>query len=206
MERACVIEVMYIDPDAYVNVVNHNLRKEIVKALYRKTLHSPISKKELADAIGIDYHQLVYQLNNQLNEFWKVAHEKKVRGTRIEFIEPLSKNAIFITLGKENTIHLIDPLAGLFGSLKKVGVRCDSCSEEEVGNCLEHLKKASLTFQITQPEKSVLATNQRLPPLKPLDYAIIRSLRGISKGEKSVITIPCERCSFIKRIVKINGV
>jgi len=70
----------YIDPETYTSIVNHDLRKRILTKLYRSTRTSPISKQELADSLGIDYHQLVYQLNHHLRDFWTVKEEQKVRG------------------------------------------------------------------------------------------------------------------------------
>lgn len=205
MKNACIIEISYIDPESYVSLANHDLRKEILKTLYRRALNSPISKQELAESIGVNYHQLVYQLNNHLKEFWTVGSEKKVRGTRMELIEPLHRNAIFITLGKENTIYIVDPLAGLFGSLARVGTRCDFCTEEEAKKCLEFIKNCSCASTINKIETEILIRNKRKQPFRPIDHAIVCALRGISKGEKCVITIPCENCAYINRFVKIEG-
>ena len=82
------MEIAYIDPEAYSGIVNHKMRKDILRALYRMALNGPVSKQELADELEIDYQQLVYQLNNHLREFWTVMEELKKRGTRMELIAP----------------------------------------------------------------------------------------------------------------------
>src|SRR5512136_1873089 len=84
----CRIEVAYIDPVTYSSVVNHPLRKQILRTLYRAALDGPVSKQSLADQLKLDYHQLVYQLSHHLHEFWTVAEERNVRGTRMELIAP----------------------------------------------------------------------------------------------------------------------
>ena len=133
----CRIEIAYIDPEAYSGIVNHKMRKDILRALYRMTLNGPVSKQEIADQLQIDYHQLVYQLNNHLREFWAVKEELKRRGTRMELIAPSKPHVIFISLGKEQKIYVFDPLANLFGPLSKVGVRCDICSDAEAQKCIK---------------------------------------------------------------------
>jgi hypothetical protein len=106
----CRIEMAYIDPETYTSIVNHDLRKRILTKLYRSTRDAPISKQELANSLGIEYHQLVYQLNHHLRDFWSVKEEQKVRGTRMELIEAAHPYAVFITIGKEHGIFLVDPL------------------------------------------------------------------------------------------------
>jgi len=97
----CRIEMAYIDPETYTSIVNHDMRKRILTRLYRSTRDAPISKQDLADSLGLDYHQLVYQLNHHLRDFWRVKEEQKVRGTRMELIEASYPYAVFITIGKE---------------------------------------------------------------------------------------------------------
>jgi hypothetical protein len=63
------MEIAYIDPETYSGIVNHRMRKDILRALYRMTLNGSVSKKDLAEELEINYHQLVYQLNNHLREF-----------------------------------------------------------------------------------------------------------------------------------------
>jgi hypothetical protein len=195
----CKIEMSYIDPTTYTSIVDHEVRKSILKALYRLTRSGPISKQELADGIGIGYHQLVYQLNNQLREFWTVREERKVRGTRMELIEPSMPHAVFIAFGKENNILIVDPLANLFGPLSRTGTRCDTCTEVEAKECMNYVgSKCSCAPMLTGAEMKLLLSNGRKSPFKPMDHAIVCALQGVSEGKRCIITIPCEQCAFLK--------
>jgi len=138
----CKIEIGYADPETYASVVNHKLRKEILKTLYQMSVNGPVSKQQIADRLGIGYHQLIYQLNNQLRGFWVIREEKKVRGTRMELIEPAKPHTVFMTFGSDDTIFVVDPIANLFGPLSRVGTRCDVCTEEDAMKCIEHVKSA----------------------------------------------------------------
>jgi hypothetical protein len=42
-----------------------------------------------------------------------------------EFIASTSPNTIFITIGLDDGVFVVDPLANLFSPLLKVGTRCD---------------------------------------------------------------------------------
>lgn len=88
------------------------MRRSILRSLYVMALDRPVSKQELADKVKIGYHQL--------SEFWKVEEERKVRGTRLELIAPTFPSTIFITLGWDGKIIVVDPLANLFGPLARV--------------------------------------------------------------------------------------
>ena len=200
----CRMEIAYIDPEAYSGIVNHKLRKDILRALYRMALNGPVSKQELADELNIDYQQLVYQLNNHLREFWTVMEELKKRGTRMELIAPSKPHAIFISLGKEQRIYVFDPLANLFGPLSKVGVRCDICSETEAQRCMKFVSAGcSCGMASTAAEKAILAANGRRANQRPVDMAIMCALRGIPIGQSCVVDIPCNSCAFLKRTIKI---
>ena len=200
------MEIAYIDPETYSNVVNHPLRKEILRALYRRALDGPMSKQVLADGLKLDYHQLVYQLNNHLRDFWTVMEEIKVRGTRMELIAPSHPNTIFIALGKEQSLYIFDPLANLFGPMSKVGTRCDVCTPSEAAKCMKYVESGcSCAISPAEAEMAVLRANGRKPPLRPLDGAILCALKGIPSGERCVVNIPCEGCAFLKRTVKIEG-
>ena len=201
----CKIEIAYIDPETYSGIVNHKMRKEILRTLYRMALNGPVSKKDLAEEMGIDYHQLIYQLNNHLREFWTVKEELKKRGTRMELVSPSKPDAILITLGKEQTIYVFDPLANLFGPLSKVGVRCDICSEPESQRCMKFIEAGrSCASASTAAEKAILAANRRKGNQRPVDVAILCAIRGIPVGQKCVISIPCGTCAFLKRTIKIK--
>lgn len=202
----CRIEIAYIDPVTYSNVVNHPLRKEILRTLYRMALDGPLSKQILADRLKLDYHQLVYQLNNHLREFWTVVQEKKVRGTRMELIAPSNPYTIFIALGKQQTLYMFDPLANLFGPISKVGTRCDVCTPSEAAKCMKYVEKGCSCQKVpSEPELAILKANGRKPPNRPLDSAILCALKGIASGEKCVVNIPCEGCAFLKKTIRIEG-
>jgi hypothetical protein len=202
----CRIEIAYIDPVTYSSIVNHPLRKEILRALYRAALDGPVSKQGLADRLKLDYHQLVYQLNNHLRDFWTVAEERKVRGTRMELIAPSNPYTIFIALGKEQRIYVFDPLANLFGPLSKIGTRCDACTDKEAAKCMKYVERGCACGKpSSDAELSVLRANGRKQPFKPLDNAILCALKGIPSGEKCVVSIPCEGCAFLKKTIKIDG-
>ncbi len=200
----CRMEIAYIDPETYSAIVNHEMRKDILRMLYRMARNGPVSKQALAEEMGIDYHQLVYQLNNHLREFWTVMEELKKRGTRMELIAPSRPDVIFISIGKEQKIYVFDPLANLFGPLSKVGVRCDICSAAEAQRCLKFVQSESLCAAApTSAERSILAANGRKPNQRPVDTAILCALRGIPTGKSCVINIPCNTCAFLKRTINI---
>lgn len=203
-EPECRIEVSYIDPVLYTSIVDHELRKKILEALYRHSLFRPVSKKELAGKLDIDYHQLFYQLKNHLSDFWCVGKEEKVRGTRRELIRPQNRNAVYITLGAGNRVYMIDPLGGRFGPVAKVGVRCDSCSEEEAATCLEFMKDSSFQMQVGEKERQLLGSNDRYVPFRPVDYALLSALREITEESSQTIVIPCGDCSYIQNFLEIE--
>ena len=197
----CKIEIGYINPETYASVVNHRLRKEILKTLYRMSVNGPISKQQIADRLGVNYHQLIYQLNNQLKEFWMVREEKKVRGTRMELIKPAKPHTVFITFGSNDTIFLVDPMANLFGPLSRVGIRCDVCTEEDARKCVEHVNSACSCAPVpSEAEKRIMLSNGRRPPFRVIDHAIICAIEGLPKGEKCKVEIPCGSCPFIGKI------
>lgn len=203
----CRIEISYIDPEAYASLVNHDLRKLILKTLYGLTLYGPISKQKLADNIGLGYHQLVYQLNNHLVDFWCVGEEQKVRGTRKELIKPSNRHAVYITLGREKGIHMVDPIANLFGPLSEVGIRCDTCSRDEADNCLKFLvEDPQFDFEIKENESALLEANGRKPPFRPLDLAMLAALRGIASDQRFQLSIPCASCAFLRRTIQIENI
>jgi hypothetical protein len=200
----CRMEIAYIDPETYSEIVNHKMRKDILRSLYRMALNGPVSKQELADELKLNYHQLVYQLTNHLREFWTVVEEQKKRGTRMELIAPSKPHVIFISLGREQRIYVFDPLANLFGPLSKVGVRCDICSDAEAQKCLKFVNTGcSCGSASTTAERAILAANGRKVNQRPVDTAIICALRGIPVGQSCVIDIPCNTCAFLKRTIKI---
>ena len=201
----CRIEMAYIDPETYTSIVNHDLRKRILTRLYRSTRDAPMSKQELANALGIEYHQLVYQLNHHLRDFWSVKEELKVRGTRMELIEAAHPYTVFITIGKEQGIFLVDPLADLYGAVVNVGARCDQCSQEEAERCMSFAQSRFDSESPTESERGVLAANDRSPPYRPMDLALLAAIKGLPAGQKCVIDIPCQTCAFLRRTIRIEG-
>jgi len=206
MASGCRIEISYIDPETYTAIVNHDLRKSILRALYAMALDGPVSKQQLADRVGVGYHQLSYQLIHQLKDFWTVGEERKVRGTRLELIQPASPSSIFITLGHDGRLFVVDPLANLFGPLAKVGTRCDGCSPREAARCLGHVQEGCcFTGPPSAEEREVLRRNGRENEPRALDLAIVCALRGIAAGRKCVVSIPCDSCPFMRRAIRIDG-
>ncbi len=202
----CRIEIAYIDPETYSSIVNHDMRKRILRTLYTSTKEAPISKQDLADKLGVGYHQLVYQLNNHLKDFWAVKEERKVRGTRMELIEPSKPSTVYITFGKESGIFMVDPAANLFGPLLRVGTRCDACSPNDAAKCMSSVSSSCSCATVpNEAEKGILLTNGRKTPFKPMDHAILCALKGIPQGEKCVLEIPCEGCAFMRQPITIKN-
>ena len=194
------MEIVCLDPQTYISVHDHEMRQRILTALFKMTkAYGPVSKQDLADRLGIKYQQLSYQMSDHLSSFWKVAKEEKVRGARMEFIVPANPDAVYIAIGKDRRIYVIDPLAELFGPVSDVGLRCDSCSENERKECMGSLiDKKIVSDSISKAEEETLKVNGR-NDLSPLDAGIIRTLKGLVAGDQCILTIPCDRCTFMKR-------
>lgn len=197
---SCKMEIIYMDPGTYTAIADHGMRQSILTKLFKEAYNGvALTKQELADSLDIKYQQLVYQLTNHLNDFWTVVREEKVRGTRMEYIAPADPNGIYICTGKDRRIYIADPIAGLYGPLDKVGLRCDSCSIEEAEHCLNSLtEKEIVPKNLTASERETLSLNKR-SGLRPLDHGIIEALKGVAAGDKCILTIPCERCSFMRK-------
>ena len=109
---------------------------------------------------------------NHLRDFWTVVREEKVRGTRMEFIAPENPHAIYICLGRDRKIYIVDPIAELYGPLSEVGVRCDKCSSEEAEHCVKSLiEKRIVPAELSQSERETLSLNKR-SGFRPLDRAL----------------------------------
>ena len=197
---SCKMELVYMDPDTYTAIATHELRQEILSKLYNDAYNgNAMTKQELADALGIKYQQLVYQLNNHIQDFWKVIREEKVRGTRVEYIAPANPNAIHICVGKDRRVYIVDPIAKLYGPLDEVGARCDFCSVEEAEHCVKSLiEKEIIPKDLTTSEREILSINKR-SGLRPLDRGFIEALKGLAMGNNCILTIPCERCSYMQK-------
>ncbi|MGE4274496.1 MAG: hypothetical protein AB7E27_00350 [Candidatus Methanomethylophilaceae archaeon] len=196
----CRMEITMLDPQTYASLQSHKLRQDILVRLFQDGYENALSKQALANMLGIKYQQLIYQLNDHLSEFWDVKGDEKVRGARREFIGPRNRHAVYIALGKDGRIFVIDPLAGLFGPLSEVGLRCDTCHPEEAEHCLKTLREKDIIPRVLETaEESTLYKNGREVPFRPLDQGIIETLRGLAKGENCALVIPCERCTFLQR-------
>ena len=196
----CRMELVYMDPSTYISLASHDMRQQILTALFKAAFNGrDMTKQELADLLNVKYQQLVYQLNNHLNDFWIVVREEKVRGTRMEYIAPANRNAIYIAIGKDRNIYIVDPIAELYGPLGEVGNRCDMCSREEFEYCVDSLKKKRIVpDKLSAAEQDTLKLNKR-EEMRPLDRGILEALKGLAVGNNCVLTIPCERCTFLKR-------
>ncbi len=197
---SCRMELVHMDPDTYTAIATHELRQNILTRLYRDTNKGePVTKQQLADSLGIKYQQLVYQLSNHLTDFWTVVREEKVRGTRMEYIAPSNPNGVYICVGKDRRIFVVDPVASLYGPLDVVGARCDSCSVEEAEHCVRSLiDKGIIPSELTTSERETLSKNKR-SGLRPLDRGFIEALKGMAAGNNCILTIPCERCSYLQK-------
>ena len=200
MAESCRMEILYMDPDTYTAISTHEMRQSILNKLFEETYNGhAMTKQELADSLGIKYQQLVYQLMNHLKDFWTVQKEEKVRGTRMEYIAPANPNAVHMCIGKDRRIYIIDPIAELYGPIDAVGTRCDKCSVEEAEYCVESLiEKKIIPKELTTSERETLSMNKR-SGLRPLDRGFIEALKGMAAGDNCVLTIPCERCTFMQR-------
>ena len=197
---SCTMELVYMDPAAYMSLAEHEMRQKILTALFKAAYNGEeMTKQELADLLGIKYQQLVYQLSSHLRDFWTVVREEKVRGTRMEYIAPAERNAIYIAVGKDRIIYMADPIAEIYGPLGQVGCRCDMCSPEESEHCVQSLKEKKIVpSELSDAEKDTLRMNSR-KDARPLDRGILEALKGLAVGGKCVLTIPCERCTFLRR-------
>ena len=196
----CRMDITFLDPRTYASLESHQFRQDILVRLFQDGYDKALSKQSLADTLGMKYQQLVYQLNDHLADFWEVKSYEKIRGARREFIGPRNIHAVYIALGKDGDVFVVDPLAGLFGPLKEVGLRCDFCSAQESEHCIRTLlDQGVFPSQLAEAEEGTLAKNGREPPFRPLDRGIIETLRGLASGENCDLVIPCERCSFLQR-------
>ncbi|MGQ9515047.1 MAG: hypothetical protein ACUVTL_08385 [Thermoproteota archaeon] len=166
-----------------------------------KTLDRPISKKELAEAVGISYQELLYQLNKQLKYFWEVKGERKKRGAHEEFIAPSNPNTVYVMLGEGGTIYALDPLVNIFGKMGD-GTRCDECPVIEKEKCLEKIKN-DVCFNFTAEERrrqeKLFAANKR-SGAPPMDHIIGCVALKILEGEDCSIEVCETECNFLRKI------
>ncbi len=196
--ESCRMEIVFLDPVTYTSISDHGMRQDILVELFRSAYHSPVTKQSIADSLGIKYPQLVYQLNNHLREFWEVKGEEKVRGTRMEYIGPRNRNAVYLAIGAGGKAFVVDPLAKLFGPVEEAGLRCDSCSQDEAASCMLSLGEG-MREEADEGEGQTLERNARSPPWRPLDMALIAAMRQMAAGGVCSLSIPCESCHFLRR-------
>lgn len=184
-----VISGEFLDPDIYLKIVNHPLRKRILHRLFERGIEGPVRKKDLARDLNVDYHRLLYQLNEHLKEFWTVKKERKIRGAREELIMPINSNMIYCNLGRDAVINIIDPLANVFGRLNIVGTRCDSCGAEQQKKCVDRVVKqgCAVNYLKLVKKRDILVANNRKKPYTPVDYILVCTITCVLDGEKCII-------------------
>ena len=180
----------FLEPAMYLKIINHPLRKHILNKLFQATTGGPVRKKYLAKELGIAYPRLVYQLNEHLNSFWEVVREEKIRGAREELISPVNHNTIYCTLSGDATIHIVDPLANLFGRLNIVGTRCDRCDLTQQQKCIKRMMEQGCADNYFKPEerKDILVANNRKTPYTPVDYMLLCTITSILDVKKCVVS------------------
>lgn len=199
----CQIFGKILSPKAYMKVISHDLRKEILHKLHILTLDLPISKKQIADAMGIHYEVVNYQLNEHLKDFWVVKHREKIRGTYKEYIAPEMPNTVYLNMGSEKTLYIIDPLANLIGRIKDVGTRCDQCSTDVRNRCLNEIQNQKCFLagkrELVKREK-VLEDNDRRRPFTPVDYMLVCTVAKSLDKETCIVQLNQCACPFIEKL------
>jgi len=194
----CLINARYIDLGTSLRIINHQLRRRILHVLSVATLDNPVTKKALAEILGIPYASLLFQLNQQLRGFWEVKYERRKRGAREEFIAFTGKNSVYVSLGSDATLYVLDPLANLFGRLID-GTRCDKCPREQIDKCLSRISSHEcLNFSPEERRKleRLLLANARSRPFTPMDHIIACTvLRGL-EGLPCTVQITSDECRF----------
>ncbi len=184
-----------IEPEHYMKVIDHKVRQKILIALSYMTMEEPVSIIDLSEELGLGYHQLNYQLKNHLIPYWITRYEKKVRGAHQIFISPPHQDVIYFLLGAKSHLHIIDPLAGRFGKLSKVGTRCDECPPKQVQACLGCIKENPCMPQSThliEYRKSILLANSRPIPHMPIDYFLVCTVMKNLTQEVCMINLRCK--------------
>jgi hypothetical protein len=196
VEDSGQLKGVVIDPDLYLKVINHDLRKQILNRLFILSLEKPISKSTIADDLDIGYHKMLYQLTQHLKYFWKVDYEKKVRGAREEYISPKWMNSVFCLLGGDAAVHILDPLANIYVKLAEVVVRCDNCTESQNEECMSSARSDPCmpqTEDVVKKREIILMVNERSDPYKPLDLFLICTLIKSLENEPCTIDLSCDK-------------
>jgi hypothetical protein len=201
--KGCVIQGIYIDPETCMKIIDHKLRREILHQLYLQTIRGPVSKRMLAEALHLDYYELIYQLNNHLKDFWQVRYEVKKRGTHEEFISPPESNAVYIMLSSGAIINVLDPLANLYGQLSDTGTRCQQCSNTQMEKCLDQIREQSC-FHFCREENQkmtkMLEMNNRATPFTPVDLIIACTALRSLEGQGCIVNLGRTRCEFLRKM------
>jgi hypothetical protein len=187
--NTCTINGRYLDYEVCMKLVKHDERKKIMRKLFVATCDAPITKKELSKKMGMDYNQLVYQLNHHLRRFWEIKTTKKVRGALSEYISPIHNNTVYVSMGQNAVIWVIDPMANLFGELMNTGTRCRQCSSAQIRSCLAEERVNCFCTRKSvdsRKQRNLLETNCK-KPYTPIDYLITCTI--ISELEKVECTM-----------------
>jgi hypothetical protein len=195
----CLINAKFIDLETCLKVIRHPLRRRILHALSVATLDYPVTKKALAEMLGIPYTMLIFQLNRQLRGFWEVRGERRKRGAREEFIAFAERNGVYISLGANTLIYVLDPIANLFGKLSE-GTRCDKCPKEQVEKCLGKVSEHErLNFSPEEKRllERLLLANGRVRPFTPMDHIITCAILRSFEGLPCAVQVTSDECKFI---------
>lgn len=198
----CSIKGRYVDPKTCLKILDHPLRKKIMHKLAVETIDGPITKNKLANAVGVSYTELLYQLNKHLKGFWEVKREQKKRGTHEEFIALPTQNTVYVILGEGAVIYLLDPLANIFGKISG-GTRCDECSSAQIAKCLEKTRSdkcLDFTPEERRRREKLLEANNRPKPYTPMDYIISCIAFKSLEGEEYAIEVCETECHFMSKI------
>ncbi len=188
----------FIDPELYNKIVKHNIRKSILHTLFRECIKEPITKNRLANILGIEYHKLFYQMNNQLKQFWIVVREEKIRGAHEEYIMPAQINAIYFNIGSEQQLFLLDPLANVYGPLKEVGTRCDNCSKAQKVRCLQEIDEQDIfagEYGLKEHMAALHKANGRYEPT-PVDFISVCTIHRSIQNRVCTIKLINNPCVF----------
>lgn len=195
------IRGIIINPQSLMAVISHPLRKRVLNGLFKMALEKPITKKELAASLGIQYEKVNYQLNEHLSEFWRVVKKQKVRGAYREYIAPKNEHAVYVNLGSRKTLFVIDPFANLIGKLSDVGTRCDRCTPNYRKWCLEEISKQSCCRRGKSDLSKwdmLLRDNGRKPPFTPIDYLLVCTLATILDREECPLELGSCKCHRLR--------
>jgi hypothetical protein len=188
-ERPTDLRGKLIDPGLCMRIISHPLRRRLLAGLYQAAAEGPLTKMGLAQISGLGYDPVNYQLNRHLREFWVVTGQKKMRGAYLEYIAPKFPNTIFINPGTGGVLFIIDPVASLFGPLKKTGSRCDMCGRDtgQREGCLKNALRQPCFALASKEQKrmeTMLRHNGRKPPYTPVDHLMYCAVvNGLEKKD-----------------------